>query len=84
MAKDLICKLLTTDPKSRYGGEEVMAHPWIKGEGTPRTKLPNMLNELKKFNAKRKFKKVASAVIAGVRLKKLTSQRKLLEAGTTR
>ena len=28
--------LLVVDPSQRLTGEGLMAHPWIKGEGTPR------------------------------------------------
>ena len=72
LAKDLITKLLVVDPAQRLDGEGVMSHPWIKGEGTPRKQLEYVTGEMKKFNARRKFRKVASVVVAGVRWKKLS------------
>ena len=67
LAKDLINKLLVVEPKDRLDGDGIMAHPWIKGEGTPRKELPTVLGQIKMFNAKRKFKKVGSAVAAAIR-----------------
>lgn len=72
MAKDLISQLLVVEPAQRMDGEGIMSHPWIKGEGTPRKELPTVLGEIKKFNARRKFRKVASVVMVGMRWKKLT------------
>ena len=31
-AKDLISKLLVTDPEKRLHGQEILAHPWITGQ----------------------------------------------------
>ena len=31
-AKDFISKLLVADPKTRLQGQDIMQHPWIKGE----------------------------------------------------
>lgn len=30
--KDLISQLLTVDPNDRINGEDIMNHPWLKGE----------------------------------------------------
>ena len=40
LAKDLIKKLLTVDPQRRLDADGIMAHPWIRGEGTPREEMP--------------------------------------------
>jgi len=56
-AKDLVKKLLNTDPKKRYTCKDVLNHPWIKGETDASKKsLMGAQLELKKFNARRKFK----------------------------
>lgn len=34
-AKDFITKLLVADPAERLSGDEIMNHPWIKGQMTP-------------------------------------------------
>ena len=36
LAKDLINKLLVVEPTQRLNAEEILAHPWIVGEDTPR------------------------------------------------
>ncbi|GLT41786.1 hypothetical protein SLA2020_158290 [Shorea laevis] len=66
-AKDLVRKMLTSDPKQRLTAIQVLSHPWIKEDGeAPDTPLDNaVLSRLKQFKAMNKFKKVALRVIAG-------------------
>ncbi|XP_022756702.1 calcium-dependent protein kinase 34 isoform X1 [Durio zibethinus] len=66
-AKDLVRKMLNSDPKQRLTAIQVLSHPWIKEDGeAPDTPLDNaVLNRLKQFKAMNKFKKVALRVIAG-------------------
>jgi serine/threonine protein kinase len=68
-AKDLINKLLVVDPTKRMKAEEALKHPWLKGV-TPDEHLQGTLSELKKFNAKRKWK---HAILATMAINKLTS-----------
>ncbi|XP_058743083.1 calcium-dependent protein kinase 17 [Vicia villosa] len=65
-AKDLVRKMLNSDPKQRLTAYEVLNHPWIKEDGeAPDTPLDNaVLNRLKQFRAMNQFKKVALKVIA--------------------
>ncbi|PSR95421.1 Calcium-dependent protein kinase [Actinidia chinensis var. chinensis] len=66
-AKDLVRKMLNSDPKQRLTTFQVLDHPWIKEDGeAPDTPLDNaVLGRLKQFRAMNKFKKVALRVIAG-------------------
>ncbi|XAR60297.1 Non-specific serine/threonine protein kinase [Bertholletia excelsa] len=66
-AKDLVKKMLNSDPKQRLTAHQVLNHPWIKEDGeAPDTPLDNVvLDRLKQFRAMNKFKKVALRVIAG-------------------
>ncbi|KAI6669629.1 hypothetical protein NL676_004514 [Syzygium grande] len=66
-AKDLVRKMLNSDPKQRLTAFQVLSHPWIKEDGeAPDTPLDNaVLNRLKQFRAMNKFKKAALRVIAG-------------------
>ncbi|KZV52967.1 calcium-dependent protein kinase 34-like [Dorcoceras hygrometricum] len=66
-AKDLVRKMLNSDPKQRLTAFQVLNHPWIKEDGeAPDTPLDNaVLNRLKQFRAMNNFKKVALRVIAG-------------------
>ncbi|EXC10389.1 Calcium-dependent protein kinase 17 [Morus notabilis] len=66
-AKDLVRKMLNSDPKQRLAAFQVLNHPWIKEDGeAPDTPLDNaVLNRLKQFKAMNQFKKVALRVIAG-------------------
>lgn len=65
-AKDLVRRMLNSDPKQRITAYEVLNHPWIKEDGeAPDTPLDNaVLNRLKQFRAMNQFKKVALKVIA--------------------
>lgn len=56
MAKDLIRNILVVDPKKRLTAEEIYNHPWVSGEKTPRTELPNVTDKMKEYNSKRKWK----------------------------
>ncbi|GFZ20622.1 calcium-dependent protein kinase 17 [Actinidia rufa] len=60
-AKDLVRKMLNSDPKQRLTAIQVLSHPWIKEDGeAPDTPLDNaVLDRLKQFRAMNKFKKVA-------------------------
>ncbi|XP_057550898.1 calcium-dependent protein kinase 17 isoform X1 [Amaranthus tricolor] len=66
-AKDLVKRMLNSDPKQRLTAYQVLNHPWIKEDGeAPDTPLDNaVLDRLKQFRAMNKFKKVALRVIAG-------------------
>lgn len=66
-AKDLVRKMLNSEPKQRLTAYQVLNHPWIKEDGeAPDTPLDNaVLDRLKQFRAMNKFKKVALRVIAG-------------------
>ncbi|KAE9596303.1 hypothetical protein Lal_00048724 [Lupinus albus] len=66
-AKDLVRKMLNSNPKQRLTAHQVLNHPWIKEDGeAPDTPLDNIvLNRLKQFRAMNQFKKVALRVIAG-------------------
>ncbi|KAL8140165.1 hypothetical protein V2J09_006186 [Rumex salicifolius] len=66
-AKDLVKKMLNSDPKERFTAYQVLNHPWIKEDGeAPDTPLDNgVLNRLTQFRAMNKFKKLALRVVAG-------------------
>jgi len=52
MAKDLISKLLVVDSKKRLTAEEMLKHPWIMGEKTPRKGLPEVSAKIRDYNLK--------------------------------
>ncbi|XP_057756923.1 calcium-dependent protein kinase 17-like [Arachis stenosperma] len=66
-AKDLVRKMLNSDPKQRLTAYEVLNHPWVKEDGeAPDKPIDNaVLSRLKQFKAMNEFKKVALRVIAG-------------------
>lgn len=70
-AKDLVRKMLTHDLRQRITYEEFMQHPWIqKWDENSDVHLKETVEELDRFNGKRRFRAVAMATIATNRLKK--------------
>lgn len=65
-AKDLIRKMLTSNPAERLTAHGVLCHPWICKDGVaPDQALdPAVLSRLKQFSAMNKLKKMALMVIA--------------------
>ncbi len=56
IAKGLVKGLLVPNPKKRLTAEQLLQHPWVKGDKTPRTHLPHILPKFKDSIAKRKMK----------------------------
>jgi hypothetical protein len=46
------------DPKKRLRPDEILKHPWIVGEVTPRTNLPNIKKAVGQYNDAAKKVKV--------------------------
>ena len=71
-AKDFIRRLLTVNPRNRMTAAEALEHKWMTtaDDVLESTDLGANLTELKRFNAKRKFKAAVKTVIA---TQKLTS-----------
>ncbi|KAH6786387.1 calmodulin-domain protein kinase 9 [Perilla frutescens var. hirtella] len=65
-AKDLVCRMLTQNPKKRITASEVLEHPWIKdGREASNKPIDNaVLSRMKQFRAMNKLKKLACKVIA--------------------
>eukprot|EP01102_Stenamoeba_stenopodia_P017599 TRINITY_DN6335_c0_g1_i2.p1 TRINITY_DN6335_c0_g1~~TRINITY_DN6335_c0_g1_i2.p1 ORF type:complete len:519 (-),score=135.08 TRINITY_DN6335_c0_g1_i2:10-1566(-) len=62
-AKDLVTRLLIVDPSERISAEEALVHPWIQsGIAEECEDLASMMAELRKFNARRKFRGAVGAV----------------------
>ena len=59
--KDLVQQMLELDPDKRITVEDAIQHPWIMEKGcAPKTHLHDSVEEMKKFNARRKLKVSAS------------------------
>ncbi|KAJ4870647.1 Calcium-dependent protein kinase 12 [Raphanus sativus] len=65
-AKDLIKKMLESDPKKRLTAHQVLCHPWIVDDTVAPDKPLDcaVVSRLKKFSAMNKLKKMALRVIA--------------------
>ncbi|XP_076238416.1 peripheral plasma membrane protein CASK isoform X4 [Calliopsis andreniformis] len=65
-AKDLIQRMLTTDVNHRITIQEVLNHKWLRDrdKGVARIHLGETIEELKKFNARRKLKEAVKAAVS--------------------
>ena len=70
-AKRLVVNMLQVDPSQRFTVNHVLNDPWIKkmtlSTSEPSTLAPEMLENLRRFNGKRKLKAAAMAVMIGAR-----------------
>lgn len=49
----------------------MLSHPWVVGTTTPRTELTTFNEQIKQYNAKRKFKKAGYMIMAAHRFKNI-------------
>ncbi|XP_035717250.1 peripheral plasma membrane protein CASK-like isoform X9 [Vespa mandarinia] len=68
-AKDLIQRMLTTDVNHRITIQEVLNHKWLRDrdKGAARIHLGDTIEELKKFNARRKLKDAVKAAVSSAK-----------------
>ncbi|CCI40863.1 unnamed protein product [Albugo candida] len=74
-AKDLITKMLVTNPNDRETASQVLQHKWVTGSDVATVQLTSALEELRRFNARRKFKAAVSTVQATISLSRNFSNR---------
>jgi len=69
-AQDMIKRMLTVNPLDRISAKAALGHPWltVDGKGLAGHSLAKNLREFTKYNARRKFKSAAKALIAARRL----------------
>lgn len=65
-AKDLVKRMLTLDQNNRIKVEEALEHPWIKEREkfAPKKHLNETVEEMKKFNSRRRLKSIILASIS--------------------
>jgi calcium-dependent protein kinase len=68
-AKSLISHMLTVDANTRYTIDQVLDDPWLMGlaQQTNNAELTGAVSRLRTFNAKRKLRAAAMAVMVGAR-----------------
>ncbi len=71
-AKDLVKLLLTKDPNDRLTVEEALNHPWIRERETyaPKRHLHETVEEIKKFNVRRRLKSVILSAVSSYKWQK--------------
>ncbi|XP_037944527.1 peripheral plasma membrane protein CASK isoform X4 [Teleopsis dalmanni] len=68
-AKDLVMKMLAANPHHRLSIAEVLEHPWMRDrDKLQRQHLADTVEELKRYNARRKLKGAVQAIAGGTTL----------------
>lgn len=67
-AKHLVSRLLTVDPMLRITADEVFRHPWMMTPEVANHHLPFFVDNMTKYNLRRKFKASVLGVMAERRL----------------
>lgn len=63
-AKQLISSLLEVDPNMRPTAQEIVEHPWVRGELAKEEEMDaEIVSRLQSFNARRKFRAAAMASV---------------------
>ncbi|KAE8897273.1 hypothetical protein PF005_g6486 [Phytophthora fragariae] len=73
-AKDLISQMLIVDPEKRATVDQLLTHRWVTGTEVATVQLTSALEELRRFNARRKFKAAVSTVSTTVGFSKKYSK----------
>lgn len=76
-AIDMIKRMLCVNQTNRWTARQLLQHPWILAgdEQLSSKDLSNVMTTMKKFNAKRRLKAAADAIIISNRIKNLTTFR---------
>jgi serine/threonine protein kinase len=80
----MIQQMLCVDQSKRWTAEQLLSHPWIvMGDETLQAKdLQQSIVVLRKFNARRRLKSAADAVILANRMQKLLGKMSISDLGT--
>lgn len=77
-AIDMIRKMLCVDQSKRWTAEQLLGHPWIvlNDDSLLNKDLTESITVMKKFNARRRLRAAADAVIMANRMKNMFNSRK--------
>ena len=70
-AKDLISHILIVDPRKRFNARQILAHPWMQLESVGQANLARTVDNMRRFNARRKLRAAQKAVLSTVRMRML-------------
>nr|CAD7203714.1 unnamed protein product [Timema douglasi] len=68
-AKDLVRRMLTVEPKDRITIQDVLNHKWLRDrdKGAAKIHLADTVEEMKKFNARRRLKGAVLAAVSSLK-----------------
>ncbi|KDO32715.1 CAMK/CAMK1 protein kinase [Saprolegnia parasitica CBS 223.65] len=69
-AKDFISTMLVVDPTKRSDADQLLQHAWVTGTEVSTVPLTQAMEQLKKYNARRKFKAAVRTVQVTAALQK--------------
>jgi calcium/calmodulin-dependent protein kinase I len=70
-AQNLISICLQVDPAKRATAAMIRSHPWITGRASAKAIDTSIIQSVRRFNARRKFKRAIKAVMAANTIKKV-------------
>jgi len=68
--KDLIRHLMDPDPQTRYSIDQALEHPWITSGHTNNSPLTGAQEQIRKFQARKRFKGAIFSIMATNRLRR--------------
>jgi calcium/calmodulin-dependent protein kinase I len=71
-SKDLIRSLLELDPNQRITAADALLHPWLKEAEQKEQNLASTVTQLKRFNARRKWRGAINSILALGRLRSIS------------
>jgi len=75
-AKDLIQKLIHVDQKTRLTADQVLQHPWMKLPLAESKRNDKAMKRLKKYVAKKRWKKSGNTIRASIKMARLSIRKK--------
>jgi len=74
--RDLVSKLLELDPSKRLSAQDALTHTWLSADFRhKRTHNQNVVDQMKKFNARRRLKGAVRAIVGARKLLNSTGTR---------
>eukprot|EP00296_Roombia_truncata_P000103 JP435763.1.p1 GENE.JP435763.1~~JP435763.1.p1 ORF type:complete len:340 (+),score=101.43 JP435763.1:1-1020(+) len=81
-AKDLVTRMMTVDPSKRITVKGALEHPWISGEEASAKPIEGLVDAMKSYNSKRRFRQAALGIMATHKMERLLGATKKAAAAS--